>query len=365
VKIAILWTRLSGYLNGELQALAAKPGVELYVANEAAGADAPYGSSNFEWMPRRYEFAGAPDPARLLRELEDFRPDIILAAWHVKAFQSCCQHFASRAVRVGCGDNQWRGNLRQQVAAATAPFHLKKFYDAMFVPGERQAVWAGHMGFKADRIWRGSLTCDVASFAAAGKERDFDRPGSSPAFLFAGRLSQEKGIATLAEAYEAYAASFAAAPDQLLDKPWDCLVAGTGPLENLLTHPGFVKLGFVQPEALPQLFAQASCFVLPSLYEPWGVALHEAAAAGLPIVCTSECGASVHLVQDNYNGFIVDPGNASQLQAAMMRMSRLTLQRRQQMSEASRILALQFTPDRWATTILEKGKDLRDRLKIL
>jgi glycosyltransferase involved in cell wall biosynthesis len=278
-----------------------------------------------------------------------------VASWHIKAFQQSCLHLKSRTVGVACGDNQWSGTLRQRLASATSSMHLRKFYDAAFVPGERQAIWARHMGFDESTIWRGTFAPDVEGFSASGMGRRRGQTG----FVFAGRLAPEKGLATMAAAYKNYARASEAAGRE----PWICVVAGTGPLDGALDHPGFVRLGFVQPDALPKLFAQAGCFLLPSLKEPWGVAIQEAAASGLPIICTKECGASVHLVQDNYNGYLVDAGNVGQLESAMMRMALLSPERRGRMADAGRLLALQFTPQRWATTILEKGSDLQRRLK--
>ena len=45
MKIAILWTRLSGYLNVCLKELASREGVEIFVSHEVAGSDAPFDDS--------------------------------------------------------------------------------------------------------------------------------------------------------------------------------------------------------------------------------------------------------------------------------------------------------------------------------
>ena len=42
--------------------------------------------------------------------------------------------------------------------------------------------------------------------------------------------------------------------------------------------------------------------VLPSNYEPWGLVINEAAAAGLAIVASDVVGAAAELVQDGVNG---------------------------------------------------------------
>ena len=42
-------------------------------------------------------------------------------------------------------------------------------------------------------------------------------------------------------------------------------------------------------------------------FEPWGVVIHEAAAAGLPIIASHLCGATTAYVRDGVNGFIISP----------------------------------------------------------
>ena len=100
--------------------------------------------------------------------------------------------------------------------------------------------------------------------------------------------------------------------------------------------------GFVQPEALPDTFARASCLILPSRSEHWGVVIHEAAPAGRPIICSTTCGASVSLVLDGYNGFVFEAGDAKALAAAMLRMHNASPAAWRQMSEASAMLARQY-----------------------
>lgn len=99
-------------------------------------------------------------------------------------------------------------------------------------------------------------------------------------------------------------------------------VAGTGPLHRIVADvEGVVPIGFQQPGTMPQVFGEAGCFVLPSVFEPWGVVVHEAAASGLPIVCTVACGASLDLVGDGYNGFVIPPGCSRALTDALVTMA--------------------------------------------
>jgi glycosyltransferase involved in cell wall biosynthesis len=344
MKVAVLWTGLSGYLSSSLRSLQAK-GADLLVMNEAAVSEAPFAEAEYAWIKRRHQHVGKPDFATVMRLLEAFQPDVILSTWHVPAYQRACAAFRRRAMRVGCADNQWRGTLRQQVGRLTSAIYLRRFYDAMFITGERQAVWARRMGFAEDRIWKGLYTCDVEAFSKF--PANFSRPDKS--FLYAGRLSKEKGIATLCRAYELYRRE--------CRNPWPLVIAGDGPLRpEVQATRGIDWKGFVQPSELPLLLSEANCFVIASTFEPWCVALHEAASAGLPLICTSECGAAVHLVQDGYNGHLVSPNSVHEMAAAMERVAAAPAAKLAEMGRRSAELAKQFTPDRWSSCVLEKTR---------
>ena len=347
MRVAVLWTRLSGYMNVALRAVASR-GCEILVVNEASSPDAPFDGREFAWIAHRHEFSGRPELSKVAGAVESFRPDVTLCSWHVGVYQSVCLRLRGRVLRVGCGDNQWRGTLKQQIGRLIAPVHLRRFYDVLFMPGERQMMWARKMGFAEERIWQGLFTCDVDAFSRA---RSLRRPDVQ-AFVCAARLSQEKGIRLLVKAYGLYR-------QRCEGPPWTLILAGDGPLrEEALNVPGVDWRGFVQPTRLPAVFAEAGCFVVPSIFDSWCVALHEAACAGLPLVATSACGAAVHLLQDGYNGCIVSPNSADSMAAAMERMAGKTPGQLAEMGRRSAELSKQFSPERFADTVLERGNEI-------
>jgi len=81
--------------------------------------------------------------------------------------------------------------------------------------------------------------------------------------------------------------------------------------------------------------------------------VHEATSAGLLILASKDVGAMVHLVQDNYNGYIFDCRDVRRLAALMSHVSGLSEARLDAMSRASHLLAKQFSPARWADTLLQ------------
>ena len=100
--------------------------------------------------------------------------------------------------------------------------------------------------------------------------------------------------------------------------PWGLTCCGTGEAAWLLCHqPGVTDAGFTQPAEQPGVFARHGAFVLASKFEPWGVVLAEAAASGMPLVCTTACGAAADLVRPYYNGLLTTAGDVAGLARAL------------------------------------------------
>jgi glycosyltransferase involved in cell wall biosynthesis len=353
LRICVLWSRLSGYLSASLRALA-DAGAELLVVHEAAGADAPFDDRELTSGFRAVSWQGAPDERHLTSLLDGFAPDaLVVNSWHIGAYRRASRRLRGRALRIVTVHNQWTATPKQLAARAAAPVLLHPTYDAAFVCDERQAVFAEKLGFRAERMLWGVNTCDQPRFARVAAERGDDSP--PPGFLFVGRLVEDKAVDVLAAAYRRYRAT--------VEGPWPLLVAGVGPLAALLSEiDGVELLGFVQPADLPGVYARAGCLVLPSRIEPWGVVVHEATSAGLPVVCTRACGAATRLVLDGYNGAVVRPGDELGLSRAMARISGASPEHRRSMGAASEALSRQFTPERWAQVLLSRVPDLRAEL---
>ncbi len=241
MRIAILWTGLSGYLNACLHELASRPGVDLLVAHKTPVDAAPFEDGQFAWMTSRIEYVGRPDGDALLEQVRRFAPDVLLvSSWHIGEFRHVLQHLGPHPVRVLCMDNQWHSTWKQRLGVVSSPWYVRRHYDAVFLPGERQACFARRLGFADDRIWQGLYCPDASPLDAVSGNA---RSALPSAFGYLGRLSAEKGIHDLLEAYEIYRSSSAA--------PWDLRVAGTGQLEaELDRHESVIKSGFIQPAVL-------------------------------------------------------------------------------------------------------------------
>ena len=76
-------------------------------------------------------------------------------------------------------------------------------------------------------------------------------------------------------------------------------------------------------------------FCLLSVYEPWGLVIHEFASQGLPIVASSNCGSAFNLVHDNYNGFNVRSNDNHEIKATLLNYINLDEENKVQMSKNS------------------------------
>jgi glycosyltransferase involved in cell wall biosynthesis len=347
MRIAILWCGLSGYLNACLKELASREGVELFVSHQAPVEEAPFSDSQYAWTPNRLMWRSSADLGPLRARLRAFEPEmLVFSSWHVPAYRQMARELAQRCWRVMAMDNCWMATPRQRAATLIAPWYIRPLADVAWLPGERQAAFARKLGFKQRAILWGLYSCDQPAIETVHIARLAEGRAVPRSFLFVGRLISEKGVGQLVKAYESYR-------ERSID-PWPLVCCGAGPLSSHLEgRPGIRVEGFVQPDRLREILASSGCLVLPSTFEPWAVVVHEAASAGLLILASRNVGASVHLVQDNYNGYIFDGKDVKGLAALMSHVSNLSDERLDTMSRASHLLSKQFSPVRWADTLLE------------
>jgi glycosyltransferase involved in cell wall biosynthesis len=124
--------------------------------------------------------------------------------------------------------------------------------------------------------------------------------------IFIGRLSEEKGIRTLLDAW------------RLLDKDINLKIVGSGPLEAVVQEAvkrdGRIEwTGQQSPSEVARLVGSAAFLVFPSLwYEGMPRTIIEAFAKGTPVIA-SQLGAMHEMITHDENGVHFEPGNATAL----------------------------------------------------
>jgi glycogen(starch) synthase len=137
------------------------------------------------------------------------------------------------------------------------------------------------------------------------------RGENGPLIVSWGRVQYEKGFQTLVEAMP-------------MLRDWNpgvrAVIVGTGTYRAELAERaasfGVADIvefaGFVSDEELRALLHRASCVVMPSFYEPFGIVALEALAAGAPLVAANT-GGLTEVLGGTDAGVLVPPGDAQAL----------------------------------------------------
>ncbi len=173
--------------------------------------------------------------------------------------------------------------------------------DVYIAPSEfmRQRMVAA--GFSSDRIVVKRHSLDLSRFHPT---QDFDDYA-----VYMGRLSREKGIRTLIEA-------FAGLPSLRLE------VVGDGPLkgdlEEIIQRRRLKNIrmhGFIPTERRFELLKRAALMVFPSeWYENLPYSVMEGMALGIPVLA-SRMGGVPEIVEDGATGWLFEPGDIDDLRS--------------------------------------------------
>lgn len=347
MRMTVLAAGLAGYLERCFTELA-NLGVELQVITPTSMPNAEYRCS-LDAVAEVHPFDGAPSAKWFLERVQRFAPDVILASRAgPRAYRRVLRRCPKHVVRVMPADNQWWGTPRQHLGRLLRRWYVAPYFDCAFVPSDRSERYVRKLGFDASNVIRGSNSADVELFAIPPRSGSQLRAGKG--FIFVGRLIPYKAVDLLAEAYANYRSA--------VSYPWPLQVVGSGPLSrNLEAVPGVVLHGSLQPADVAKLMQVSSCFVLPSRAEHYGVVVHEAAAAGLPLLVSHTAGAVPGLLQDGVNGRAVSRHSAEAWTQTLCWLSGLPNERLGEMSSVSSALATRISPQAWAVNLVEQLED--------
>ena len=161
---------------------------------------------------------------------------------------------------------------------------------------EREILIQG--GMPADKVVVKPNYVGLFAPSAGGGARDYA--------LYAGRLSEEKGIGTLLSAWNSKAI------------PLRLKIAGDGPMKNKVLacsadNSAIEYIGRLTSDAVYQEMSNARFLVFPSeWYETFGRTIVEAFAQGTPVLA-ADLGAARELVVDGVTGYLFSPGDAGAL----------------------------------------------------
>ena len=235
--------------------------------------------------------------------------------------------------------------------ANSMSFAVAAFYGACGVilsPSPAADTELGAMGVRPERVRRWDRGVDTSRFDPA--LRDAAALPGEVSVLYAGRITSEKGIDLLADAF-----LLAHARDPRLH----LVLAGEGPEEPLLRerlgeHASF--LGWLEGADLARAYASADVFLFPSATDTFGQVILEAQASGLPVVAVAK-GGPLSLIEHRTTGLLCPPG-AAELADAVLELAGSPLLRERLTRAALRSVRART----WETTLGRLGDGYRAAL---
>ena len=194
-------------------------------------------------------------------------------------------HMLTAHLTINTGINKVRGTYRNAVDRFIT---LTDF--------NRQKFLSSSMNLRTEQVMVKPNSVDDVGYSPAD-----ERNG---AYLFVGRLAQEKGLSTLLDA--AVEAGFQ------LD------ILGTGPLKGKVEsysayHSNIRYLGFKPRDIILDYMRRAKALIFPSLwYEGLPFTILEAMSTGMPVI-VSDLGNLNEIVTDGVDGLHFSTGNAQEL----------------------------------------------------
>lgn len=260
----------------------------------------------FEWLGKLRYLLHARRVARLVR---DARPHLVHAL-HLTSYGYLAARSGVRPTLISV----WGTDILE--APGVSPFHE---YLTRFALRRADFVTATglHLASSTLRYLPASKPVTVVPY---GVDLDRFRPEPRPArpepvVGYVGRLSSEKGLATLLRALA-----------ELLRRGvrWRAVLVGDGPergaLEALAARLGIAErvtfAGEVPHDAIPGHLQAFDVFALPSTWEGFGVAAAEAAAMELPVVASGIHGIP-DVVAHGETGLLVEPARPLALADAL------------------------------------------------
>jgi glycosyltransferase involved in cell wall biosynthesis len=333
--ILVLWGEPNQYIVSSLLSFDSSFNIVYYVVNDNI-------TSYSEWRKTKIDFSKVRfwSINGLAGIIKDIRAAdyIFVSGWKSLYYLFLILFAPKKAVRFLCIDTQINENFRQRVLSIIFKRFRTLFFERVFVPGYLQEIFSKSIGFKDSSIDTGLLSANKFYFSHDKRVSFENKKG----FVFVGRLENEKGIELLINSYANYR--------EEVEFPWDLNIIGEGSFRLNLSSKknGVIYHGFLSQGEISKIMMDAAVLVAPSIYEPWGVQIHEAVSMGMYVICSKYCGSSYHLVAQGVNGCRVNLDQHSLKDALIESVS---LSKKSISYETSLTLSKQFSNSNWKEVI--------------
>ena len=304
-----------------------------------------------------------------LRELPRI---LVLSGWYVPTFNHLRDDVRRAGGRAICMcDNNFMLSPKEWIKALRFRLCFRGKYDGFFVPGMSGVRLLRLYGVPRNKIATGMYSADASLFRNGlplGKREK--------KIIYVGQFIGRKNVLRLVEAFAAAATK--------TEGGWSLDLYGSGVLRDELTSRAEVanvrlksvncKIevhDFVQPEQLAALYRDARIFCLPSLWEHWGLVIHEAALSGCVLVLGNKTGAGEDLLVRNekgidyINGFVFNPASTQEMANVLLQAMQMDDDALRKANEASLQVAKSVSLDGFVKGVNELATGMNSSARLL
>ena len=305
----------------------------------------------------------------LRKELTMLRPDVVFIYGYSLGIMRQIRFWAERngVGVVMISDSNECDKTRYKPVELLKSLFISRV-DAAFVGGTNSSLYLQKLGLPKERIVTG---CDVIDNQAFCRRADENRQAQSQVqerwglpdnyFLYVGRIIKEKNLERLLDVYGRYAEAVGSGTT-----PWGLVICGSGPGEEGLRETvermprqlqeRVLFYGLIRQTEIVDFLSCASCLVLPSTSESWGLVVNEAMACRVPVLVSRQAGCAADLVKEGVTGWLFDPYDIDQLARLMADMHRMDSRTRAEMGEQGQRLIAGWGLQKFSQGALEGAR---------
>lgn len=271
------------------------------------------------WVPPNFgpvHITVSPDQATITAMLED---GAVHGAYHVVSglrstplAYTVLQHCRAKQLPVGllceAGDPRGIYGVLRRVLYTGEAFGWRHIVNYVLAMGQLGVDWYRQAGYPRNRIFPYAYTVESPPPCSSSPSEN-----ETVQLMYVGAFIPRKGVDLLLKALSRFT-----------HLPWTLTLIGDGPARPAWLRQaarGGIAERLILPGVLPMSsitshMARADLLVLPSRFDGWGAVVNEALMSGVPVLCSTRCGAA-DLLRTAYLGETFQAAAVSSLACAL------------------------------------------------
>ncbi len=338
IKVLILYSEIMGYLLSGLKAFhQINPDVEIHIFELDEHKLTPFSfTESFIVYYKKSDYKNLSSFETICKSIH---PNLLIVSGRTHAhYLSIAKFYKNKILTVSIQDTQDDKSIRTFIKCLFASFLYKRYFMCLWVTGAHGIELGTRLGYSNKDIYNYCYSADTNFYTSPTNslQKKVHRK-----IIFVGRFVKEKNIYFLVEAFKKV-------NKQLINK-WNLTLVGHGDLTTDLIDDLEIEIfSFLPPQRLKEIAQGVDIFCLPSIYEPWGVVVHEFACMGKILLISESCGSKDDFVIDGFNGYSFNPYDIEELERKLLSIFTMDESEIHRMKTNSLLLSNRISSEIWA-----------------